>query len=198
MTSSISYTDLSQKITDCALPSDEDNLEQDYINNLEHEDYINSVSCTYNASVLSNYTLPTSSSGIISNKHNDSISDNYIGSASKSDSEAIENHKTQNSKNTLKKISLLNKLDNEGADKNGISQNSEDTLRQNKCFSQTTDKISSRTWQKVDVNPKKHSQRLENPLPKQVQKENIVLPLQSTIHNRLQRIQKAKIGSKTR
>ncbi|CAG8644510.1 18609_t:CDS:2, partial [Gigaspora margarita] len=70
--------------------SNEDNLEQDYINNLEHEDYINSVSSAYDASVLSNYTLLTSSDSIISDEYNDLISDNYIGSAPKSDCEAIE------------------------------------------------------------------------------------------------------------
>ncbi|CAG8794675.1 4086_t:CDS:2 [Gigaspora margarita] len=264
MTSSISYTDLFQKITDCALPSKETldtlstknadidiptiqpskrnktqssklklsalltwsqlgytarqswiedsysnelpkkfqinkentsyrfetelNEKQDYIDNLEYEDYINSVSSTYGASVLSNYSLPTSSGSIISDEYNDSISDNYIGSAPESDSEAIKNQTTQKfqkiSSRTWQKINDIisengivpaSDSDNEEADENRIFQNSE-----------------------VDVNPKKHNQRSENPLPNQVRKENTVLSLQLTIHNILQRIQKAKIGSKPR
>ncbi|KAF0438023.1 hypothetical protein F8M41_004317 [Gigaspora margarita] len=95
---------LKQKLND---RDNEDNLEQDYIVNLEHKDYVNSVSSTYDAFVLSNYTLPTSSSGIISDEYNDPISDNYIGSAPESDSEAIENHTTQNSKSIKLNIKLI-------------------------------------------------------------------------------------------
>ncbi|CAG8784029.1 32998_t:CDS:2, partial [Gigaspora margarita] len=63
---------------------------------------------------------------------------------------------------------------NEEADKNKISQNLE-----------------------IDVNPKKHSQKSENPYQNGSKREYSVT-ITSTIYNRLQRIQKAKISSKTR
>ncbi|CAG8760314.1 15449_t:CDS:2, partial [Dentiscutata erythropus] len=59
---------------------DDDNLAQD-----NHENYMN-YSNTYTTSGLNNYTLSTSSGGVISDEYNNPTFDSYIGSAPDSDS----------------------------------------------------------------------------------------------------------------
>ncbi|CAG8773448.1 5436_t:CDS:2, partial [Dentiscutata erythropus] len=106
---------------------DDDNLAQD-----NHENYMN-YSNTYTTSGLNNYTLSTSSGGVISDEYNNPTFNSYIGSAPDSEANEIKQTTDRISNRTRQKINYpisensglpTPNSDSEEADENAISQNS--------------------------------------------------------------------------